>query len=362
MITSLGIPIENMPDIPEARLFDIVPSAISILNRDMKITSVNETFRRLFGDTVGQLCYQVYKGRSEVCIGCPLIRTFEDGEVHVSEEAVKTVSGETILVAVQTAPIRDREGRIVGGMEVATDISKTTEMRQELVMLGQAMAGMAHYIKNILTGLEGGVFVVEEGMETGDEDLMHEGWGMVRRNIDRVTKLSRDQLYCARERPLERAEAPVKKLVCESVKLYQEKAALDGVELLISQDPRLETGRLDPEGFFNLLTNLISNAVDACRFETERNHHWVQVATVLEPGGQLRLEVSDNGRGIPKELCGEVFSEMFTTKGSGGTGLGLLVVYRVVCAHRGQVTVLSEEGVGTVFTVILPLCGEESIR
>jgi len=168
-------------------------------------------------------------------------------------------------------------------------------------------------------------------------------------------KLSRDQLYCARERPLERAQAPVRELVCEAVKLYQEKAASDGVELLINQDPRLETGWLDSEGFYNLLTNLISNAVDACRFETERSRHWVQVATLLEPGGQLRLEVADNGRGIPKELCGEVFSEMFTTKGSGGTGLGLLVVYRVVCAHRGQITVLSEEGVGTVFTIILPL-------
>ncbi|RLE23256.1 MAG: hypothetical protein DRJ65_12215 [Acidobacteria bacterium] len=355
MLTSFGNSLAGGPEIPAVRLFDIVPSAISIQNRDMRITAVNETFRRLFGDRVGELCYDVYKGRSDVCVGCPLIKTFQDGEIHVGEETVRTVSGETILVAVQTAPIFDDDGRIVGGMEVVTDISKTTEMRQELVMLGQAMAGMAHYIKNVLTGLEGGVFVVEEGMEAGDEDLVQQGWTMVRRNIDRVMKLSRDQLYCARERPMERAPVPVKELVCEAVKLYEEKAASDGVELLISQDPQLETGWLDSEGFYNLLTNLISNAVDACRFETSRERHWVQVSTLLEPGGQLRLEVADNGRGIPKELCGEVFSEMFTTKGSGGTGLGLLVVYRVVCAHRGQITVLSEEGVGTVFTIILPL-------
>lgn len=355
-------PIETALDVPEARFFDIVPSAISILDREMRITSVNETFRRMFGDRVGRICHEVYKGRSDVCVGCPLVRTFKDGQVHVSEEAVRTTTGETILVAVQTAPILDDSGNIVGGMEVATDISKTTETRQELVMLGQAMAGMAHYIKNILTGLEGGVFVVEEGLETGKEDLMREGWAMVRRNIDRVTKLSHDQLYCARERPLTRSSAPVRDLVCEAVRLYRKKAATDEVELLISQDPRIGNGWLDPEGFFNLLTNLISNAVDACRFETDRTHHWVQVATHLEPGGQLRLEVADNGRGIPKELCGEVFSEMFTTKGSGGTGLGLLVVYRVVCAHRGQITVLSEEGVGTVFNIILPLGQENGIR
>ena len=303
------------------QLLDIVPSAISIQDRQFRITAVNQSFRRLFGDRVGELCYAVYKGRSEVCLGCPLQRTFEDG----------------------------------GGMEVATDISKTTEARQELVMLGQAMAGMAHYIKNILTGLEGGVFVVEEGMESGDEGLMREGWEMVRRNIKRVAKPSRDQLYCSRERPAERRQVDVGDLVRETLRLYRDAAALEGIDLLINTDPRVSSSWLDPEGFHNMLTNLISNALDAVRFDTEKEHHWVQVSTFIEPGGQLRLEVADNGRGIPKELCGDLFTEMFTTKGSGGTGLGLLVVYRVVCAHRGQISVLSEEGVGTVFSIILPL-------
>jgi Signal transduction histidine kinase len=104
-----------------------------------------------------------------------------------------------------------------------------------------------------------------------------------------------------------------------------------------------------------MVTNLLSNALDACRFDTTKERHWVSVKTFLEAGGQLHLEVADNGPGIPRRLCGAVFQEMFTTKGAGGTGLGLLVVYRVVCAHEGQVTVLSEEGVGTIFTVILPL-------
>lgn len=348
-------PDQVAPRVQTDQLLDIVPSAISVQDRNFRITYANATFRRLFGDRVGELCYAVYKGRSEVCLGCPLARTFEDGGVHVSEEVVRTRSGETIQVAVQTAPVYDGEGRLIGGMEVATDISKTAEMRHELILLGQAMAGMAHYIKNILTGLEGGVFVVEEGMSSGDETLMREGWEMVRRNIERVAKLSRDQLYCSRERPPERRLVELAPLICEAVELYRDKAAADGVDLLVNIDHRLGCGWVDAEGFHNLLTNLLSNAVDACRFDTGVSHHWVQVGAFLEPGGQLRLEVADNGRGIPRELCGEVFTEMFTTKGSGGTGLGLLVVYRVVCAHRGEITVLSDEGVGTVFNVILPL-------
>jgi len=339
------------------RLFDLVPSAISIQDRDYRIVRVNESFRRLFGDRVGEYCFAAYKGRTEVCQDCPMARTFTDGAVHRSEEIVRTASGEILQVAVQTAPLVDEGGSVGGGMEVMTDISRTVAEQQELVLLGQAMAGMAHYIKNLLTGLDGGLFVVEEAMETGDGSLLREGWDMVRRNVERVGKLSRDQLFCSRERPPEMAEAPVNPLICEAVELYRPRAATEGIDLHVELDPRLRTGWLDAEGVHRLVTNLVSNALDACRFDTAKERHWVGVKTFLEAGGQLHLEVADNGPGIPRRLCGSVFEEMFTTKGSGGTGLGLLVVYRVVCAHGGKITVLSEEGAGTVFTVILPLNG-----
>ncbi|NOZ96012.1 MAG: PAS domain-containing protein [Acidobacteria bacterium] len=337
------------------RLFDLVPSAISIQDRDYRIVRVNATFRRLFGDRVGDCCFAAYKGREEVCLDCPMARTFADGEIHQSEEVVRTADGEILQVAVQTAPLVDRDGGISGGMEVMTDISRTVAEQQELVLLGQAMAGMAHYIKNLLTGLDGGLYVVEEAMESGDEALLREGWEMVRRNVERVGKLSRDQLFCSRERPPEMAEIPVNPLICEAVELYRPRAVQEGTRLSVELDPRLGTGWLDAEGVHRLVTNLLSNALDACRFDTDTERHWVSVKTFLEAGGQLHLEVADNGPGIPRRLCGSVFEEMFTTKGSGGTGLGLLVVYRVVCAHGGRITVLSEEGAGTVFTVILPL-------
>ena len=145
-------------------LLDLVPSIISIQDRDFRIRKVNRAFRDLFGDRVGQHCYEVYKGRTEVCLDCPMARTFQDGKVHRSEEVVRTDDGTMIQMAVETTPINAGNGEVIGGMEVATDISRTVASQQELVLLGQAMATMAHYIKNIVTGLEGGIFVVEEGM------------------------------------------------------------------------------------------------------------------------------------------------------------------------------------------------------
>ena len=343
-------------------LFDLVPSAISIQDRSYRIRRVNAAFRRSFGDRVGEHCYQVYKGRSMVCLDCPMARTFADGDIHSTEEVVQTASGEVLHVTVQTSPILGTDGAVTGGMEMLTDVSQSNSSRQELILLGQAMAGMAHYIKNLLTGLEGGVFVVEEALREGDETLLEEGWEMVRRNVERVMRLSRDQLYCSRDRLPEMQISDINALVCEAVELYRARAEKEDIELLVELDDRLGAGWIDPEGFNNLLTNLLSNALDACRFDTSKSHHWVGVKTFMESGGQLHLEVTDNGQGIPEKLCGAVFSEMFTTKGGGGTGLGLLVVYRVVCAHNGRISVLSEVGVGAVFTVILPLAAPGDIE
>jgi len=265
---------------PGERLVDLVPSAISIQDLSFRIRKVNRTFRALFGDRVGEHCYEAYKGRTEVCLDCPMAKTFRDGQVHESEEIVRTTDGTAIQMAVRTAPVVGKDGGIRGGMEVATDISRTLASQQELVLLGQAMASMAHYIKNIVTGLEGGLFVVEEGMSGNDEGLLQEGWAMVRRNIKRVTKLSRDQLYCSRERTPEFREADPNSLVCEAVRLYRDNAAKHDVDLHVELDDRLESARLDPEGFHNLMTNLLSNALDACVFDTTKDRHWAAPAPV----------------------------------------------------------------------------------
>lgn len=342
--------------LPTAELFDLVPSVISIHDLDFRIRQINRSFRAVFGDRLGEYCYRVYKGRSEVCLDCPMAKTFRDGRVHESEEVVRTRDAQMVQMAVQTAPLFDGAGRVVGGMEVGTDISRTVASQQEMVLLGQAMASMAHHVKNIVTGLEGGIFVVEEGLATDNEEQLHEGWEMVRRNIERVTKLAHDQLFCSRDRPPEKRLVDPNSIVCEAVQLYRDRAAKNGVDLLVEPDRHAPEMMLDPNGFHDLLTNLISNALDACIFDTATRSHWVSVKSLLEPSGEFRLEVADNGQGIPSDMCSEVFTEMFSSKGRTGTGLGLLVVYRVVSAHGGQINVLSDEDVGTVFNIVLPLC------
>ena len=360
----------EMPDVDETcawevpcdRLFDLVPSAISVIDRSFHIRRVNETFRRMFGDRVGESCYAVFKGRHARCQSCPMARTFEDGGVHHGEELVEPYRLRDVAVRVRRIHAQHvliglgrREHDDRDAAEVATDISRSVEQWQELALLGRAMAGLAHYIKNVLTGLDGGVFVVEEAFARHDDALLRRGWDMVRRNIDRVGRLSREQLYCARERVPEMKDVAPNSVVCEAARLFRAKVAQEGVEFTVELDPRVGHGWIDPEGLHNLVTNLLVNALEACRFDTGKDHHWIGVKSVLDSGGRFVLEVSDNGHGIPSEINCRLFADVLSTRGTAGTGLGLLVVYHVVSAHRGEISVLSEDGLGSVFTVTLPL-------
>ncbi len=342
-------------EFPCDRLFDLVPSAISVIDRDFHIRRANATFARMFGEQVGATCYVALKGRSRPCTSCPLARTFHDGGVHFGEEVVETSDGRPVRMAVQTSPILDREGRTVAGVEVATDISRSVEQWQELALLGRGIAGLAHYIKNILTGLDGGVFVVEEAFRTGDERQLHQGWEMVRRNVERISHLSREQLYCSRERVAERRHINPNGVVCEAARLFAPRVLQEGVGLTVELDARAREGLFDPEGLHNVVTNLLVNALEACRFDTAKDQHWISVKSLLESSGRYVLEVADNGHGIPSEVNARLFCDLLTTRGASGTGLGLLVVYQVVSAHGGEISVLSEDGLGSVFTVVLPL-------
>ena len=343
-------------ELPCDRLFELVPSAISVIDCEFRIRRVNATFRRMFGGrALGQHCYEVLTGRRRPCATCPLARTFADGDSHQGEEVLEMAGGRGIRMAVQTSPIRDAAGRIVAGIEVATDISRSVEQWQELALLGRAIAGLAHYIKNILTGLDGGVFVVEEGLARGNDRQLRQGWEMVRRNVERVSRLSRDQLYCCRERTPRWEAIDPNTVVCEAARLFAPRVVQEGMDLTVELEGGRRFGLFDSEGLHNLVTNLLVNALEACRFDTDKQQHWISVKSMYDSGGRYVLEVADNGHGIPSDVNAHLFSDLLTTRGSAGTGLGLLVVYQVVTAHQGEVSVLSEEGLGSVFTVVLPV-------
>lgn len=340
-------------------LFNAVPCYITVHDRDYKIVEANDLFRRDFGDCTGRHCYRIYKGRDSICHDCPVRKSFADGQVHSSEETVLTKDGRWAKVIVYSMPIVDDGGKITSVMEVSTNITRVKELQHQLAMVGLAVSGMAHRIKNILMGLEGGIFVTRTGFETDDQSMVDEGWEMVQRNVSRVSQVTKDLLFCSKERQpqLEAGVSPVA-IAREVFQLYTSRTELEEVALEADLPEEERRGAFDPEALRSLIENLIANAIDACRFDPAHDTKKSRIILHLAfENDDCLIEVEDNGQGIPDELSGRIFDGFFSTKGTEGTGLGLFVVQKVVKEHDGEVDVRSVEGEGTTFSVRLPLRG-----
>jgi signal transduction histidine kinase len=141
-------------------------------------------------------------------------------------------------------------------------------------------------------------------------------------------------------------------LVAEIVGLYKDVAAQSGIELKSEIDGKLKPAPLDADGIHTCLTNLVSNAIDACVMSEKKGNE--VVISVSEGRDKLIFEVSDNGSGIDYEIKKKIFTTFFTTKGGEGTGLGLLTTRKIVKEHGGSIKVISQKGKGARFKMEFP--------
>jgi histidine kinase len=253
--------------------------------------------------------------------------------------------------------VLDDDGQISAVMEVFTDITEVKALERQLSLMGRAVAGMAHRIKNILMGLEGGIFVVNTGLESDDRQATAEGWEMVQRNVQRVSRIVKDLLYCSKERtPTFESGVSLHDIAREVCELFAERIAEQGIELKLELGDQDSRGTFDPEGLHNLISNLVANAIDACRFDPSpgKDRHTITLRCHSNSDGSTVLEVEDDGAGIPDDMNSRVFEEFFSSKGTEGTGIGLLVVQKVAEEHGGRASFRSSPGTGTTFTITLP--------
>jgi signal transduction histidine kinase len=350
--------LEILPDIPGLDfnyILNHLPCYISIQDRNLKILYVNENFRRDFGDGTGELCHTVYKGSPDICPNCPVRKTFQDKRVHITEETVRLSSGRIRQIFIQASPILDAHGNVTAVIELATDISRVKIDRKELITLGQSIALLSHGIKNILEGLQGGAYVVEEAFKDGDLELAQKGWNIVNKNIFEITDVVKNILYSSKNRPLKYEITTPGQLVKDSLALFKEKASGLRIRLREQINPHLPEIKVDTASVRQMLDNLIWNGLQACINDKQKKNHFVSIKTDFYDDDHFYLEVADNGVGMDKATQRNIFEEFYSTKGSGGTGLGLAVVEKVVNKHGGRIEVNSTPGKGSRFTMIFRL-------
>lgn len=229
---------------------------------------------------------------------------------------------------------------------------------ERLAAMGQTVASLSHSIKNILQGLSGGADLVEMGLNRENLEISQQGWGILRRNLDRIAGLTTNMLAFSRQRQIEIEFTHLRPLIEECAQLLETVCEQAGVALIVDAEDDVPPVPVDASLIHQALMNLLTNALEAVPEETGsitiRLHYEEPDSRGPGSPGEAHVMVIDNGPGIPKDRHATIFEPFQTSKGVRGTGLGLAVTKRVVEDHRGRISIESEPGKGSTFTIVLP--------
>ena len=226
---------------------------------------------------------------------------------------------------------------------------------ERLAAVGQTVAGLAHAIKNITGGLTGGTFVLDKGLQLNNEKYLREGWDMLKGNVGRLKNMALDLLNYAKEREPDYHLCDPNRPAREVIDLMIPRARENDVSLEIESDESLPKVWLDPEGIHRCLLNLVTNAIDACiNVDCTQRQGKVVLRILKTEGWAVEFQVVDNGCGMDEETKEKIFRRFFSTKGSRGTGLGLMITKKIIDEHQGAIEFDSEKGKGTRFVIRLP--------
>ena len=335
-------------------LLENANDVIYTLDRDQRFTYVNSKvenwgYRKedLLGRPFLTLLAKRHRGR----------RLKDILELEVKQEyevEVISQSGELRSVLVSVSPLENERHSVIGVLGIARDITDRKLMEEQfrnterLASVGKLAAGVAHEINNPLGGVLNCLYNIRKG--TLPAERQEEYLTYMEDGLRRAQKIVRQLLDFSQQHEPEFSMNDMNGLVDRVLVLTNHAIAEKGLQLHKVYEYDLPSLFVDPQMIEQVLTNLILNAVQAT---DEGGSIILQTRKVHE---RCEIDVGDTGSGIPPEIRPHIFDPFFTTKGTGeGTGLGLSVSLGIVERHGGQLTVESEIGKGTVFTVSLPL-------
>lgn len=334
-------------------LFEEVPCYITIQDEDLNIINTNRLFRESFGSCLGMKCFEVYKHRSEECFPCKVRQTFDDGKIHYQEEVLTKLNGSLMNCQVITAPLKDINGKVVQVIEMSHDITELRNLQDQLTSIGLLISSISHGIKGLLNGLNGGIYLVNKGIENDNKDRLLKGWEIVLRNVDRIKSMVMDILYYAKDREPNWEHISAHSLAGESLEAVRNKANELNIQLIKDFDDSAGDFDADRNALRALLVNLLENSLDACRVDKSKKDFTVAFR-VKGDLDTVAFTIEDNGIGMDKETRDKAFSLFFSSKGGDGTGLGLFIANKISNAHGGKIELESEPYKGTKFKVTIP--------
>ncbi|WP_166245758.1 chemotaxis protein CheB [Paenibacillus turpanensis] len=333
------------------------PSIIVITNSEGRIEYANPQFMRLTGfameNVVGRdfhflNLWESQDKHKEVW------ETISNGFTWQGELEGKRRDGSNFWETVKMLPITDQQGQVIHFLRIAEDISglkETEELLRKSEMLsalGQMAAGIAHEIRNPLTALKGFTKLISTGKHS---DSYVE---IMSTELERIEHIVGELLVLAKPQALEFRPASMKTVLGDVVMLLETQAIINNVEIECLYHTENTSVYCVENQLKQVFINLIKNSVEAMPSGGR-----IEVTVSELPNERLQLRFKDQGTGIPKSKLAKLGEPFYTTKNK-GTGLGLMVSYKIIENHQGRIVIESEEGKGTTVTIVLPLDGREA--
>lgn len=249
------------------------------------------------------------------------------------------------LITSQIAdPITKNPLEIIGALKnISVETSESLQQNDKLSAVGQLAAGIAHEIRNPLTSLKGFIQLMKSDHQYNEQYLK-----IMEMEIERIDSISKELMLLAKPNKNDFKLCNLVTILKKCMALLEGEMFQKRIRILqtITAKPVLVV--CDEQKIKQVIINLIKNAIEAM------DQHGEIVIEIDKKHDQAVLSITDQGCGIPEELIGKIGQPFFTTK-KNGNGLGLMMCYKIIAEHQGEIHVKSKVGVGTTFVVTLPL-------
>ncbi|TYR79797.1 PAS domain S-box protein [Priestia megaterium] len=265
-----------------------------------------------------------------------------NGEIHY-----ETLSGKVKQIEFST-----KKGILPGlYMTIIRDVTEKKQMEEQirksdtLQVVGQLAAGIAHEIRNPMTALKGFIQLLQGSIKE-DYSLYFE---IITSELKRIETIITEFLVLAKPQAVKFEKRNLEHIVKETIDLLSAQAMLDNVQFITEFESQLPMIYCEPNQLKQVLINMMKNAI-----EVMKNGGVISVQLKRKDAKFIMISIQDEGEGISEERIRKLGEPFYTTKEK-GTGLGLMVSYKIIEEHKGYIEVESELGSGTTFYIMLPV-------
>jgi two-component system nitrogen regulation sensor histidine kinase GlnL len=290
-------------------------------------------------------------------------RVLERGRPSIADEVpIERRFTENLVADLAVAPLPESEGGgavlVLRDRTIQNSLREAVDQREKLASYGHIAAGIAHEVKNPLSGIRGAAELLEGRAE---DERARRTAGLIVREVDRISSLVDELMVFAKGEALDPRPVNLHRILDEVIELLAVDPLADGVEIERVYDPSIPEFLADPDRLAQVFLNLGRNALQA--LSQEGGHMTLQTRVAVDyklttrDGRRLPavvIELHDDGPGISSEDLERLATPFFTTKAD-GTGLGLAVSRHWISEHDGTLDVKSELGQGTTVRVALPM-------